>query len=253
NVKQFIDGYEAVNGSDAAHVKYRLIKRDGSGTFRNPLQAADYEESSDLDLPGGGYIKNIVWEDLLSLQFIGSDNTGLATSHLYDYFYVHDAGEVNILLASGAWHYGAMAGVAYLYSRDDATASAPDVGGRLEFILPPAVVGVTNAATGTTPTSAILNGTLEDDLEEVWEVRFQWGRTEEYGNETPWQAGFSTGDTFNQLINTLEPGTLYHFRAQAKTLAFGTLNGADVAFWTLKPSMGKGYAFSRPLHIKRTT
>ncbi|GAJ13986.1 unnamed protein product, partial [marine sediment metagenome] len=92
NVNQYIDGYEAINGSDAAHVKYRLIKRDGSGTFRNPLQAADYEESSDLVNPAGGYIKNIVWEDLLSLQFIGSDNTGLFTSHLYDYFNVHDAG-----------------------------------------------------------------------------------------------------------------------------------------------------------------
>ncbi|GAI75990.1 unnamed protein product, partial [marine sediment metagenome] len=112
----------------------------------------------------------------------------------------------------------------------------------------------TNAATSINPASAILNGTLLDDLGEGWDVRFQWGRTEDYGNDTDWQdGGFTTGDTFSQLINTLEPGTLYHFRAQAKTLALGTVSGRDMAFWTLKPSVGKAYAFSRELHIKRAT
>jgi len=115
---------------------------------------------------------------------------------------------------------------------------------------PPTVAA--NAATGINPTSAILNGTLFDDLGEVWDVRFQWGRTEAYGNDTPWQAGFSTGDTFTQLINSLEPGELYHFRAQANN-SLGIVSGSDVAFWTLKPSVGKAYAFSRPLHIKRAT
>ncbi len=134
NVYQFIDGYNAVDGSDAAHVKYRLIKRDGSGTFRNPLQAADYEESSDLVNPADGYIKNIVWEDLLSLQFIGSDNAGLATFYLCDYFYVHDAGKVNLLMAGGTWAIGADAGVACLGSTIDATYSDTHLGGRLEFI-----------------------------------------------------------------------------------------------------------------------
>ena len=134
NVGLFIDGYNAVNGSDAAHVKYRLINRDGSGTFADALAGGDYEESSNLVNPSNGYIKNIVWEDLLSLQFIGSDNTGLTTSHLYDYFYVHDAGEVNILFAGGGWAYGAMAGVAFLLSYGDATISYAYVGGRLEFI-----------------------------------------------------------------------------------------------------------------------
>lgn len=114
----------------------------------------------------------------------------------------------------------------------------------------PSPVVATNAATGITPASAILNGTLDEDMGEVWEVRFQWGKTEDYGNNSPWQAGFGTGDTFTLLI-TLEPGTLYHFRAQAKN-SLGTLSGVDVAFWTLKPSVGKAYAFSREFHIKRT-
>jgi hypothetical protein len=110
----------------------------------------------------------------------------------------------------------------------------------------------TNAATGINPTSAILNGTLTHDLGEVWDVRFQWGSTDAYGNDTPWQSGFHTGDTFSQLINTLGPGTLYHFRAQSKN-SLGTVNGADVTFWTPKPSAGKAYAFSRELHVKRAS
>ncbi|GAI74926.1 unnamed protein product, partial [marine sediment metagenome] len=110
----------------------------------------------------------------------------------------------------------------------------------------------TNAATGITPISAILNGVLDLDDDEACDVRFQWGKTEDYGNDTDWQAGFRAGDTFTQLINTLEPGTLYHFRTQARS-SLGTVSGVDVAFWTLKPSVGKAYAFSRELHIKRST
>jgi len=148
---------------------------------------------------------------------------------------------------------GTYAGGNYEVSYDGATlwqADAEDDHLFEEWGEPPTVA--TNAATGIIPTSAILNGTLGDDLGEAWDVRFQWGRTEDYGNDTPWQAGFHTGDTFTQLINSLEPGELYHFRAQAKN-SLGTVSGADVAFWTLKPSVGKAYAFSRELHLKRAT
>ncbi|GAJ17509.1 unnamed protein product, partial [marine sediment metagenome] len=67
-------------------------------------------------------------------QFICSDNTGTQTSYLYDYFNVHDVGEVNILLAGGFSSSGAAAGVACLTSAPDAALSNPVVGGRLEFI-----------------------------------------------------------------------------------------------------------------------
>ncbi|GAH53677.1 unnamed protein product, partial [marine sediment metagenome] len=90
-------------------------------------------------------------------------------------------------------------------------------------------------------------------LGDTYDGRFQWGKTEDYGNNTVWQAGaFATGDTFSQLIEGLEPGTLYHFRAQARDGGV-IVSGPDVTFRTLKPSVGKGYAFSREYHIKRTT
>lgn len=134
NVYQFIDGYNAVDGSDSYHVKYRLINRDGSGTFADTLASGDYEESSNLVNPGYGYIKNIVWEDLLSLQFIGSDNTGTAASYLHDFFSAHDVGETNVLAAGGDWWRHAEAGVAYLHSLNEAANSSTQHGGRLEFI-----------------------------------------------------------------------------------------------------------------------
>ncbi|MBA7577293.1 hypothetical protein ES708_19140 [subsurface metagenome] len=122
----------------------------------------------------------------------------------------------------------------------------------------PPVVSVASAATGITSASAILNGILSEDMGDVWQGRFQWGKTEDYGNNTDWQpdpAALTTGDTFSQLIAALEPGTLYHFRAQAQDSLgiFGIVSGPDIAFWTLKPSVGKAYAFSRELHIKRAT
>ncbi len=109
-----------------------------------------------------------------------------------------------------------------------------------------------NAATGINRTSARLNGTLEADLGVAWDVRFQWGVTEDYGHDTPWQTGFHTGDTFSQLVTTLVPNTFYHFRAQARS-SLGLITGADIAFWTEKPSLGKAYALSKELHIKRAT
>ena len=148
---------------------------------------------------------------------------------------------------------GIYTGGNYEFSGNSGTSWNGTVGADLmfeEWGEPPTVA--TNVATSIIPTSAILNGTLGDDLGEVWDVRFQWGRTEDYGNDTPWQPGFHTGDTFTQLINTLEPGKLYHFRAQAKN-SLGTVSGTDVTFWTQKPSVGKAYAFSRELHLKRAT
>ena len=134
-----------------------------------------------------------------------------------------------------------------IWSYDGAPVKAPTL--VVTYTLPSTVAS--NAAIGINPISAILNGAIENDLGDTYDGRFQWGRTDGYGNDTPWQAGaFVSGDTFSQLIEALEPGTLYHFRAQARD-GLGTLSGSDVAFWTLKPSVGRAYAFSRELHIKK--
>ena len=88
--------------------------------------------------------------------------------------------------------------------------------------------GVTNVELD----SAALIGELIDDGDEPCEVRFEWGLTALYGRETTWQGGKHTGDTFWQLIASLEPDTTYHFRAQARNSTASAV-GADVAFKTL--------------------
>ena len=78
---------------------------------------------------------------------------------------------------------------------------------------------------------ATLNGMVTDDGGLTCSVRFQWGASREYGNNTPWQPGFSTGDTFSATITGLRPDTIYHFRAQAQS-ANGLANGQDLMFST---------------------
>lgn len=78
NYNQFIDGYNAV---DAA---YRIINRDGSGTFQDTLAGGDYETSIAAPITGAdGYQSNILYEDnQMKLLLIPNAVAGASTSHL---------------------------------------------------------------------------------------------------------------------------------------------------------------------------
>lgn len=128
NVWKFIDGYNAVDA------EYRLINRDGSGTFADALAGGDYEASLAIPITSDGYQSNICWEDLLKFALIPNAVVGDSSTYLCDYFYAHDAGETNILLFGGGWAHGLSAGVSYLHSLSVASFCDPDRGGRLEFI-----------------------------------------------------------------------------------------------------------------------
>ena len=78
---------------------------------------------------------------------------------------------------------------------------------------------------------ATLNGTLLDDRGEACDCRFQWGLTTAYGNDTAWQPGLRTSDTFSEVISNLNRGATYHYRAQARN-SVGTSSGLDVTFFT---------------------
>lgn len=130
NIYKFVDGYDAVDGAGG----YHLINRDGSGTFANPMAGGDYESSVAAPTTTDGYIKNIVYEDLLKYLMISDGTAGSASTYLCDYFYAHNAGETNILLSGGTWAYGALAGVAYLDSTNVATLVYAILGARLEFV-----------------------------------------------------------------------------------------------------------------------
>jgi len=112
NVWQFIDGLEAVDDA------FRVIRRDGLGTFRNPMQTSDYESSIAApvrDSANDGYGKNILYEDLTKLLRIVNQSGGSSSTYLCDYYYAHRSSQSNICLAGGAWYPGLRCGPAYLY------------------------------------------------------------------------------------------------------------------------------------------
>jgi len=98
-----------------------------------------------------------------------------------------------------------------------------------EPITPPA--GDTLDATSIEENSAILHGQVIDDGRELCQVRFQYGKTDAYGIDTPWEGSWASGETFSKFISSLEKGVTYHFRAQIKNSA-GIASGADKTFFT---------------------
>lgn len=137
NVWEFIDGWNAIG--DATTGRYHIIRRDGLGNVNDidgngMLNAGNYEASLAVPIQTDGYIKNIVYEDLLKYLFIASETTGSTTTYLCDYWSGHDNNENNILLALGYWGNALTAGVSrrsvsYVFSLSDRYESA-----RLKFV-----------------------------------------------------------------------------------------------------------------------
>lgn len=128
NVWQFCIGYNAV---DAEH---RITKQDGTGVLAGDLAAGEYEASIVEPILSDGYQSDVETENLLQYLMIGSEVSGSSSTYLCDYFYVHDAGETNVLLSGGAWSYGSAAGVGSLSSHYGSSYSARNIGARFEFI-----------------------------------------------------------------------------------------------------------------------
>ena len=138
NIWKYIEGYNAVNGVDAANdVKYRVAKKDGTTTFADTL--GTYNESPNYTHTGlpDGYQKNIEWSDGFELLFLPKDAGGAGsgnTAYLYDYYYEHISGQASILLFGGIWYSGLLAGVGCLFSTTVASYSYRNIGARLSFI-----------------------------------------------------------------------------------------------------------------------
>ena len=89
----------------------------------------------------------------------------------------------------------------------------------------------TNYATYVSNFQATLNGTVSNQNSYTTnEVYFQWGLTTNYGNITSKQTVTSVS-SFEQGIESLTPGTLYHYRAVAQG-NYGTVYGQDMTFTT---------------------
>jgi hypothetical protein len=113
NVGQFVIGIDI---PDAA---YRVLKRDGTGTPKCPMDAGHYESSIAAPVqyadPGNldSYIKDILYEDLSKYLILPNLGGGSDSTYLCDIIYWHRAGQTNIFLAGGYWNSAAAAGVGY--------------------------------------------------------------------------------------------------------------------------------------------
>jgi len=93
-------------------------------------------------------------------------------------------------------------------------------------------VAVTNAASGTTKTAAVLNGTV-NPTNLATTYHFEYGTTTAYGTSSASQSAGSDYATHAESFSLtgLTPNTTYHFRIVA-TNAVGTSVGADQIFTT---------------------
>lgn len=134
NVNQFIIGIDVL---DAA---YRVLKRDGTGTPKCPMDAGHYESSLAAPVqyadPGNldSYVKDILYEDLSKYLILPNLGGGSDSTYLCDRIYWHRAGQTNIWLAGGPWYPAAAAGVGYRYAVYVASFSARTSSARPEFL-----------------------------------------------------------------------------------------------------------------------
>ena len=128
NTWTFVDGYNAIDA------EYRLINRDGTGTFKDTLDGDNYEASHVSPITyNDGYVKNIEFEELLKYTLIPANVDGSDDTYIPDKWYVHDTGEINIALSGGHWPSGSLAGLVYVYSPRVSSSSYCYLGCRVEF------------------------------------------------------------------------------------------------------------------------
>jgi hypothetical protein len=98
------------------------------------LVAGEYDASIVEPILSDGYQSDVETENLLKYLLIGSETAGSSSTYLCDYFYVHGAGEQNIMLSGGSWLSGSTAGCGSLYSHYESSYSYRSIGTRFEFI-----------------------------------------------------------------------------------------------------------------------
>jgi hypothetical protein len=106
---------------------------------------------------------------------------------------------------------------------------------------------VTEAATEVTPTTAIVNATIDPNNENVTGCEFEYGSTTSYGSTTGCGGIAFHGNGFvptHGVLTGLTPGVTYHFRVKASNKT-GSSTGGDKSFVTL-PAAGSGGGTTPP-------
>lgn len=132
--------YQFIIGIDIPDAAYRVLKRDGTGTPKCPMDAGHYESSvaapvqyADPANPDS-YIKNILYEDLSKYLILPNLGGGSDSTYICDRIYWHRAGQINILLAGSSWYVAAYAGVGARAAYYVTSSSSRLYGCRVEFL-----------------------------------------------------------------------------------------------------------------------
>lgn len=80
-----------------------------------------------------GYLTDMEFPNGLEWTFIPKSTGGSDSTYYCDYFYTHDTGEENIVLAGAAWANASMAGVAYWDCANVTSDSHVTIGARLSY------------------------------------------------------------------------------------------------------------------------
>jgi hypothetical protein len=132
--------YQFVIGIDVLDAAYRVLKRDGTGTPKCPMDAGNYESSLAAPVqyadPGNldSYAKDILYEDLSKYLVLPNLGGGNDSTYLCDRIYWHRAGQTNIWLASGYWGTAAITGVGARLAANVASYSSRMSSARPEFL-----------------------------------------------------------------------------------------------------------------------
>ncbi|MFA7220734.1 MAG: hypothetical protein WC119_09595 [Synergistaceae bacterium] len=132
--------YQFIIGIDVMDEAYRVLKRDGTGTPKCPMDEEHYESSIAAPVqyvdPANpdGYVKDILYEDLSKYLILPNLGGGSDSTYLCDIIYWHRAGQTNILRAGGSWYDAASAGVGCRDAPYVASYSDRACGCRAEFL-----------------------------------------------------------------------------------------------------------------------
>lgn len=134
------NAWQFVIGLDAVDAAYRILKRDGTGVPKCPMDAGNYESTLaapityDASLQPDGYSKNLLYEDLTKYLMIPNLAGGSSSTYLCDWISWHRSGQTNILLAGSYWFGGAYCGVGCRNLSYVVSFSYRDCAARLEFV-----------------------------------------------------------------------------------------------------------------------
>ena len=95
---------------------------------------------------------------------------------------------------------------------------------------PPTVT--TGSATKVSQTSATVNGTVDTGGQTLTSCRFQYGTNTRFALSAACASGSGTPRPVHAKLTGLMPGTTYHYRLVATTIAGGTTTGSPMTFTT---------------------